>query len=260
MLKIFNHEVFGQMRTLAKNDEILFNLFDAGMATGYTTLSKGKNYLYKKRVSNIAKTLGIKGLDAVSNFELVDVTTEIDFENTYITEDSLYDLILESKAKHAREFRKWVTKVVLPEIRENGMYISEDATVEQKTYNYEMLDVTFSKIAAEFFKDEFESCMKFHTENKTRLSYERKHESRRSDKKMTHPESKIKIMNRILKVAHERALTYAKANKWALNSLINDAILDINMEIKAIKHNQTRGKLSYANCKAKVVNKIKTVY
>lgn len=256
MFKVFNHDVFGCVRTIVEDGMALFNLQDSAMAVGYTKKNnEGKIYLRKDKVVNITESLDIKGVSLGDTNHFVSISKETDFENTYITEDSLYDLILESKAKHAREFRKWVTKVVLPEIRENGMYISEDATAEQKAYNYEMLDVTFSKIAAEFFRDEFESCMKFHTENKTRLSYERKHEKRRSDKKMTHPDSKIKIMNRILRVANERALTYAKANKWALNSLINDAILDINMEIKGIKHNQTRGKLSYANCKAKVVSK-----
>ncbi|WP_040932036.1 Bro-N domain-containing protein, partial [Paenibacillus larvae] len=41
---------------------------------------------------------------------------------TIINEDGLYDVILESRKSEAREFRKWVTRDVLPSIRKTGMY------------------------------------------------------------------------------------------------------------------------------------------
>jgi prophage antirepressor-like protein len=39
-----------------------------------------------------------------------------------ISESGLYDLVLSSRKPEARPFRKWVTKVVLPEIRKTGSY------------------------------------------------------------------------------------------------------------------------------------------
>jgi prophage antirepressor-like protein len=43
-------------------------------------------------------------------------------EMVFITESGLYALILSSRKPSARKFRKWVTSVVLPAIREHGFY------------------------------------------------------------------------------------------------------------------------------------------
>ncbi|MEV3103197.1 Bro-N domain-containing protein, partial [Paenibacillus larvae] len=45
---------------------------------------------------------------------------------TIINEDGLYDVILESRKSEAREFRKWVTRDVLPSIRKTGMYAADE--------------------------------------------------------------------------------------------------------------------------------------
>lgn len=42
---------------------------------------------------------------------------------TFINEDGLYDVILDSRKPEARAFRKWVTSEVLPEIRKKGGYM-----------------------------------------------------------------------------------------------------------------------------------------
>ena len=42
---------------------------------------------------------------------------------TFINEDGLYDVILDSRKAEARAFRKWVTSEVLPQIRMTGGYI-----------------------------------------------------------------------------------------------------------------------------------------
>lgn len=42
----------------------------------------------------------------------------------FVNEDGLYDVILDSRKPSARKFRKWVTKEVLPSIRQTGGYIS----------------------------------------------------------------------------------------------------------------------------------------
>ena len=43
-----------------------------------------------------------------------------------ITESGLYDLALNSKKKEAKEFRRWVTKEVLPSLRKNNYYIDKE--------------------------------------------------------------------------------------------------------------------------------------
>lgn len=42
--------------------------------------------------------------------------------STYINESGLYALVMGSKMKEAKQFKRWVTSVVLPSIRKNGHY------------------------------------------------------------------------------------------------------------------------------------------
>ena len=57
---------------------------------------------------------------------------------TIVNESGLYSLILRSRKPEAKAFRKWVTSVVLPSIRKDGIYIAgqekpihEDMTVAE---------------------------------------------------------------------------------------------------------------------------------
>lgn len=47
-------------------------------------------------------------------------------EATVITESGLYAVILRSDKPNAKEFRKWVTSEVLPTIRKNGVYLTDE--------------------------------------------------------------------------------------------------------------------------------------
>ncbi|MHD0187318.1 phage antirepressor [Corynebacterium diphtheriae] len=47
-----------------------------------------------------------------------------------VNESGLYELLFQSRVPQAKEFRRWVTGEVLPEIRRHGMYATTD-TVEQ---------------------------------------------------------------------------------------------------------------------------------
>src|SRR5690625_3044460 len=50
---------------------------------------------------------------------------------TFVNEDGLYDVILDSRKPEARKFRKWITSEVLPSIRKTGGYErSEEHTSE----------------------------------------------------------------------------------------------------------------------------------
>ena len=44
----------------------------------------------------------------------------------FVTEDGLYDVILDSRKPEAKRFRKWVTSEVLPTIRKHGAYMTKD--------------------------------------------------------------------------------------------------------------------------------------
>lgn len=120
-LKIFNNSDFGKLSVSNTNDNIYFFLGEVCRCLGYTKQSKGNTYLRKDKIVNICESLEIKGLSPSDNFEII--TMDTDFDVVRITEDALYDLILESKAKNARKFRKWITMEVLPQIRLTGGYI-----------------------------------------------------------------------------------------------------------------------------------------
>lgn len=51
---------------------------------------------------------------------------------TLITESGLYDLVLSSKKKEAKEFRRWITKEVLPSIRKNGYYVDNNNITQEQ--------------------------------------------------------------------------------------------------------------------------------
>lgn len=56
---------------------------------------------------------------------------------TFINEDGLYDVILDSRKPEAKRFRKWITSEVLPSIRKTGKYESpkDELHVLQQTVN-----------------------------------------------------------------------------------------------------------------------------
>ena len=53
-------------------------------------------------------------------------------EVTLINESGLYSLILSSKLPQAKEFKRWVTKDILPSIRKNGGYIRNQENLSKE--------------------------------------------------------------------------------------------------------------------------------
>ena len=133
-LEPFEKSGIGKIRIALLNSDLMFNLYDTCFYLGYTKKNtKGKEYLFKDRIENICKALDISGVYITytnknnysvpsSDSNKIVITKNIDFENTWIDEQSFYDLCLESHAKNARPFRRWVTGEVLPSIRKTGFY------------------------------------------------------------------------------------------------------------------------------------------
>lgn len=59
--------------------------------------------------------------DVVSNHPIKDNLGRTQ-QATFVNEDGLYDVILDSRKPEARRFRKWITSEVLPSIRKTGGY------------------------------------------------------------------------------------------------------------------------------------------
>lgn len=58
----------------------------------------------------------------------------------YINEEGLYDLIISSRMKKAKEFRRWLTKDVLPNLRKHGSYIINPIKTDYAEYRINNLE------------------------------------------------------------------------------------------------------------------------
>lgn len=107
-IQIFNNEELGTIRIKGIPDAPLFCLGD------------------------VCKMLGLRQGNVRERLEKGGVSTEplltsggIQMVN-FVTEDGLYDVILDSRKPEAKRFRKWVTSEVLPTIRKHGAYMTKD--------------------------------------------------------------------------------------------------------------------------------------
>lgn len=166
------------------------------------------------------------------------------YKQSVVNEAGLYSLILGSRKPEAKQFKRWVTHEVLPSIRMNGMYVADDATREQKLFNYDMLEETFSNCGIENLHDLYKECIDYYKENKIRLDYKRSSKNRRQDKKKSITDSRIEVMKKIESVLMEREMKYKKNLNFAFVSVVSDLLKVIALDIKSIKHNKTRGKLA----------------
>jgi prophage antirepressor-like protein len=126
-IKIFSHEVFGNIRTLTnENGETFFVGNDVAKALGY---AKPQNAL-SAHVDNEDKgTAPIQG-------------TAYETRVTIINESGLYALVLSSKLPQAKAFKRWVTSEVLPQIRRTGGYIpTRNARTGEEMTESELVEV-----------------------------------------------------------------------------------------------------------------------
>jgi prophage antirepressor-like protein len=65
---------------------------------------------------------------------------------TILSESGLYSLVFQSRKKHAKKFKLWITNEVLPKIRQTGAYIPEGALVIDPSKNQpEILKLAFEQ-------------------------------------------------------------------------------------------------------------------
>ena len=102
------NESFGEVRTMVINVEPWFMGKDVAMMLGYA-----------KPLNAVAMHVEIEDslkqglLDSNGNTQ----------QTIFINESGFYSLILSSKLPQAKEFKRWVTNEVLPQIRKTGGYI-----------------------------------------------------------------------------------------------------------------------------------------
>ena len=105
---IFNNSEFGGIRTIQEDDKVLFCGSDIAKALGYARPAD-------------AISAHCKGVCVLPTPSAGGV------QNTkFITEGDVYRLIAHSKLPGAERFERWVFEEVLPSIRKNGAYMTED--------------------------------------------------------------------------------------------------------------------------------------
>ena len=107
-IQIFTNEVFGEIRTITNGSgETFFVGKDVATALGYSNTRDALN----------------RHVDAEDKGTVAIRDTAYETRVTLINESGLYALILSSKLEQAKAFKRWVTSVVLPQIRRTGGYI-----------------------------------------------------------------------------------------------------------------------------------------
>lgn len=113
-LQIFQHEKFGQVRTIEINGEVWLVGKDVAAALGYADAFGAIN----------------KHVDPEDRQNCQNSSFESNRGMTVINESGMYSLVLGSKLQSAKEFKRWVTSEVLPAIRKHGAYLTPE-TVEK---------------------------------------------------------------------------------------------------------------------------------
>lgn len=109
-ITVFNNEEFGKIRTVIIDDKPWFVGKDVAEALGYSNSRKALSDHVHDDDKGVTKcdTLGGKQ------------------DLTIINESGLYALIFGSKLESAKRFKHWVTSEVLPSIRKNGIYATDN--------------------------------------------------------------------------------------------------------------------------------------
>ena len=111
-IQMFKNECFGEVRTMVINDEPWFVGKDVAEVLGYVFPRRA---LYNHVDEEDKTTVLIQ--HPGSNYKS---------KTMFINESGLYSRILSSKLQQAKEFKRWVTSEVLPQIRKTGAYLTQD--------------------------------------------------------------------------------------------------------------------------------------
>lgn len=113
----FENMKFGKLTVIEKDGEFFFIGKEVAEKLGYINPHKAiRDHIDSedKRTERFVHPLG--GVQAT----------------IIINESGLYSLILSSKLQQAKEFKRWVTKDVLPSIRKNGGYIKNQENLSKE--------------------------------------------------------------------------------------------------------------------------------
>jgi prophage antirepressor-like protein len=123
-VKLFNNEVFGNIRATVIDDKVWFVGKDVAEALGYKDAAKA----IKTHCKN----------DGVAICPLIDSMGRQQ-QAKYINERNVIRLIMRSDLPQAEQFQDWVEEEIIPSVLQTGSYNAPQLTVEQKM----VLDIVF---------------------------------------------------------------------------------------------------------------------
>lgn len=129
-LQIFKNDQFGEIRTVEENGSVLFCGSDIAKALGY---ARPNDAISAHCKATVKRRTPISGKMQEINF---------------IPEGDVYRLITHSKLPAAEQFERWVFDEVLPTIRRNGAYMTDD-TLEQALTSPDFLIQLATKLKEE---------------------------------------------------------------------------------------------------------------
>lgn len=106
-IKVFENQIFGQIRMVMVDDEPWFVAKDISDKLGYA------------QTSNMMKRIDDEDFKS-------SVLDGMNMKSLLINESGLYSAIIGSKLPSAKQFKHWVTSDVLPTIRKTGGYVNND--------------------------------------------------------------------------------------------------------------------------------------
>ena len=205
-IKIFENEKFGQVRILEIENEPYFVGKDVAEILGYTNTRKALIDHVDEEDKTSNEMLRVNGTNL-----------------TLINESGLYSLILKSKLPQAKQFKRWVTNEVLPNIRKHGAYMTDEVLKEALTSPDFLI-----KLATEL-KEEREKRKALEVENtiKTQQIGELKPKADYVDK-ILKSKSLLNVSQiakdyglsaiQLNKILHDLKVQYKQADQWLLYS------------------------------------------
>lgn len=137
-LMIFKNDSFGVIKTIVKDGEPIFLANPLAEILGYSKT----NGMIKRLDDDEKIEFSSKEVGDILGCTLNELgLSKFSPKATFITESGLYNAILGSDKKEAKQFKKWVTSEVLPQIRKTGGYIPLENEMDDEEFMARALEV-----------------------------------------------------------------------------------------------------------------------
>ena len=107
-LKLFQSPIFGQVRTIVVNGQVLFAATDVARCLGYSNPQKA--------IRDHCKSAGVNEMDTPTNGGIQKVK--------FITKGNVFRLVASSELPQAEKVESWIFDEVIPSVLETGGYIA----------------------------------------------------------------------------------------------------------------------------------------